>query len=80
MEPKFALPCSPEPTIGFYPDPDQSNPYHPVLRVSMIQVYLPVLICFIAKSRTKYVSVTAFCIFFEYAPLIYSFILTYINI
>jgi hypothetical protein len=31
MEPEGLLPCSQEPSIGLYPEPDQSNPYHPIL-------------------------------------------------
>jgi hypothetical protein len=31
MEPKGSLPCSQEPSIGPYPEPDQSNPYQPML-------------------------------------------------
>jgi hypothetical protein len=29
MEPEGFLPCSQEPSIGPYPEHDQSNPYHP---------------------------------------------------
>jgi hypothetical protein len=29
MEPVGSLPCSQEPSTGPYPDPDQSNLYHP---------------------------------------------------
>jgi hypothetical protein len=29
MEPEGALPCSQEPAIGPYPEPDASSPYHP---------------------------------------------------
>jgi hypothetical protein len=31
MEPEGSLPCSQEPTTSPYPEPDQSNPYHPIL-------------------------------------------------
>jgi hypothetical protein len=31
MEPEGSLPCSQEPAIGPYPQPDQSGPYHPIL-------------------------------------------------
>jgi hypothetical protein len=31
MEHEGLLPCSQEPSIGPYPEPDQSNPYHPIL-------------------------------------------------
>jgi hypothetical protein len=31
MEPECSLPCSQEPSIGPYPESDQSNPYHPIL-------------------------------------------------
>jgi hypothetical protein len=30
MEPGVSLPCSREPSTGPYPEPDQSNPYHPI--------------------------------------------------
>jgi hypothetical protein len=29
MEPEGSLPCSQEPFIGPYPEPDQSSPYYP---------------------------------------------------
>jgi hypothetical protein len=28
MEPEGSLPCSQEPSIGLYPEPDQPNQYH----------------------------------------------------
>jgi hypothetical protein len=31
MEPEGSLPYSQEPSTGPYPEPDQSNPYHPIL-------------------------------------------------
>jgi hypothetical protein len=31
MEPESSLPCSEEPSTGPYPEPDKSNPYHPIL-------------------------------------------------
>jgi hypothetical protein len=31
MEPEGSLPYSQEPSTGPYPEPDQSNPYHPTL-------------------------------------------------
>jgi hypothetical protein len=31
MEPYSSLPCSQEPSTGPYPEPDRSNPYHPIL-------------------------------------------------
>jgi hypothetical protein len=30
MEHEGSLPCSQEPSTGPYPEPDQSNPYHPI--------------------------------------------------
>jgi hypothetical protein len=31
MEPEVSLPCSQEPSTCPYPEPDQSNPYHPII-------------------------------------------------
>jgi hypothetical protein len=33
MQPEGSLPCSQEPSIGPYPEPDQSSPYHTVLSI-----------------------------------------------
>jgi hypothetical protein len=35
MEPEGSLPCSQEPSTGPYPEPDQSNPYHPILSLKI---------------------------------------------
>jgi hypothetical protein len=37
MEPKGSLPCSQEPSIGPYPEPDQSSPYNAILSVRPIK-------------------------------------------
>jgi hypothetical protein len=31
MKPESSLPCSYEPAISPYPEPDESSPYHPIL-------------------------------------------------
>jgi hypothetical protein len=31
MEPEGSSPCSQEPSIGPYPEPDQYSAYHPIL-------------------------------------------------
>jgi hypothetical protein len=36
IEPEGPLPCSQEPSTGSYPEQDQSNPYHPILRSILI--------------------------------------------
>jgi hypothetical protein len=33
MEPEGSLPRSQEPSTGPYPEPDQSNPYYPIISV-----------------------------------------------
>jgi hypothetical protein len=44
MEPESSLACSQEPSTGPYPEPDPSNPYHPILsllRYSKYQISYP---------------------------------------
>jgi hypothetical protein len=36
MEPEASLPCSQEPSTGPYPQPHQSNPYHPIPHIFAI--------------------------------------------
>jgi hypothetical protein len=36
MEPEGSLLCTQEPSIGSYPEPDQSRPYHLILRSILI--------------------------------------------
>jgi hypothetical protein len=35
MESEVSLPCSQEPSTDSYPEPDQSNPSHPILSPSV---------------------------------------------
>jgi hypothetical protein len=41
MEPKGSSPCSRQPSNSPYPDPDQSNPYHPILSLQDQSQYYP---------------------------------------
>jgi hypothetical protein len=41
MEPRGSLPCSQEPSTGPHPEPDQSNPYHPILSLEDPSWYYP---------------------------------------
>jgi hypothetical protein len=40
MELEGSLPCSQEPSTGPYPEPDQSNPYHPILSLLIFFTHL----------------------------------------
>jgi hypothetical protein len=41
MEPEGSLPCAQEPSTGPYPEPDQSNLYHPIpLRSNILYAFL----------------------------------------
>jgi hypothetical protein len=39
MEPEGSLPCSQEPSTGPYPEPHQSNPYHPTYLSKIILIF-----------------------------------------
>jgi hypothetical protein len=41
MEPEGSLPCSQEPSIGPYPDPDKSSPSYPILSKIHFDIILP---------------------------------------
>jgi len=42
MDPKGLLPCSEEPTIGPYPEPDESSPWHHACKsLSWIRIFPP---------------------------------------
>jgi hypothetical protein len=38
IEPEVSLPCSQVPSIGPYPEPDQSNPYNPILSIRLFKL------------------------------------------
>jgi hypothetical protein len=44
MEPDGSLSRSQEPSIGPYPEPDRSNPYHPILSLHTLLTYINQLI------------------------------------
>jgi hypothetical protein len=39
MKPEDSLPCSQGPSTGPYPEPDQSNPYHPISLRSILILF-----------------------------------------
>jgi hypothetical protein len=40
MEPESSLPCSHGPSTAPYPEPDQSNPYHAILSLSLRSILI----------------------------------------
>jgi hypothetical protein len=47
MEPEGSLPRSQEPSTGRYPEPDPSNPYHPILSLSPTYVLVIPVVSFL---------------------------------
>jgi hypothetical protein len=39
MEPEGSLPCSQEPSTDPYPEPGQSNPYHPIRSLRFVLIF-----------------------------------------
>jgi hypothetical protein len=60
MEPGGSLPCSQEPSTGPYPEPDQSNPYHPTLSLINIPANFKrnAFICVLIITNAKYETAT----------------------
>jgi hypothetical protein len=58
MKPEGSLPCSQEPSIGSYPEPDQSNPHHPILTFTLRNQTCPTLqmgnVHLTQKNEVKY--------------------------
>jgi hypothetical protein len=44
MEAQGSLPRSQEPSSSLYPEPDQSNPYHPISKNHFLTFHVPNLI------------------------------------
>jgi hypothetical protein len=61
MEPESSLPCSQEPSTGHYSEPDQSNPYHPIMsKIHFNIVHPPTPWCDIGENKLKFVILITF--------------------